>query len=225
MSNYEGFRQRKQLRVTSDVPSVAMRSGNFSQIAAPIFDPASHVQQGGTITAQRFPNNVFPQSRLHRTSIRLLDFLPEPNQPGSSFSANFQLGKSSLIDRDQFNQRIDFVESAESTWFGRYSWSSELSLNPGLYLNGGKSVNDPWQALISNTRTLSPNLVNDFRFGVSRFSNNGVGELAFVRDELSELNIPGVGKLNTVHLKKTKNFVIFCSRVPPRRWSHERYGG
>ena len=167
MANFEGFRQRKQLRVTSDVPTPAMRGGNFSQIQAALFDPATHVQQGTAIAAQPFPGNVIPQSRLAKASIQLLDFLPLPNQPGASLSSNFQLGKSSQIDRDQFNQRVDFVESAKSSWFGRYSWSSELNFQPGTYLNGGKTVNDPWQALISNTRTLSPTLVNDFRFGAS----------------------------------------------------------
>lgn len=195
MTNFEGFRQRKQLLLTSDVPSTAMRNGDFSQIQAPIFDPASRVRQGVAITAQPFPGNRIPQDRLAKTSVQLLDFLPQPSQPGLALSANFQAGRSSQIDRDQFNGRIDFFESVKSSWFGRYSWGSELGLQPGTYLNGGKTINDPWQALISNTRTVSPALVNDFRFGVSRFSNNGVGELAGVRDITSELNIPGVAKV------------------------------
>lgn len=195
MSNFEGFRSRKQLRVVGDVPTLAMRSGDFSQIPAPIFDPASHVRQGSTIIARPFPNNSIPQNRIARASMQFLQFLPEPNQAGAGLASNFQLGKSSRIDRDQFNQRIDFVESASSNWFGRYSHGEELSLQPGLYLNGSKALNDPWQAMISNTRIFSAALVNDFRFGVNRFSNNGVGELAFQRDVVGELNIPGVAKL------------------------------
>ncbi len=195
MSNYEGFRDRKQLRLFSDVPSVAMRGGDFSGISTPIFDPATHVQQGSTITAQPFPGNIIPQNRLAQTSIKMLAFLPTPNQPGASLSNDYQVSKNSSIDRDQFNQRIDFVESSSSSWFGRYSWGSEVTFTPGVDLNGGQTINDPWQALISNTRTLSPTFVNDFRFGVSRFSNNGVGELAGVRNVMAELNIPGVSLL------------------------------
>jgi Carboxypeptidase regulatory-like domain len=195
MANYEGFRDRKQLRLFSDVPSVAMRSGNFSQISAQIFDPATRVQQGSMITAQPFPGNIIPQNRLARTSLQMLEFLPQPNQPGPSLSSDYQVSKNSSIDRDQFNQRIDFVESASSNWFGRYSWGTEASFSPGVDLNGGQTLNDPWQAMISNTRTLSPNFVNDFRFGVSRFSNNGVGELAGVRNAIGELKIPGVSLL------------------------------
>ena len=91
MSNYEGFRDRKQLRLFSDVPSLAMRNGDFSQIRTPIFDPATHLQQGTGITAQPFPNNMIPQNRLAGLSIRMLQFLPMPNQPGSSLSQNFQI--------------------------------------------------------------------------------------------------------------------------------------
>ena len=195
MSNFEGFRDRKQLRLFSDVPSVAMRNGNFSQIAAPIFDPATRAQQGSTITAQPFGGNAIPQSRLSSLSIQMLEFLPQPNQPGTGLSADYQVSKNSSIDRDQFNQRIDFLESASSSWFGRYSWGSEVNFSPGVDLNGGQTLNDPWQAMISNTRTLSPNFVNDFRLGVSRFSNNGVGELAGVRNVIGELKIPGVSVL------------------------------
>ena len=195
MANYEGFRDRKQLRLFSDVPSVGMRNGNFSQISAQIFDPATRVQQGSVITAQPFPGNMIPSNRLARTSLQMLEFLPQPNQPGPSLSADYQVSKNSSIDRDQFNQRIDFVESASSNWFGRYSWGTEVSFIPGVNLNGGKTLNDPWQVMISNTRTLSPNFVNDFRFGVSRFSNNGVGELAGVRNAIGELKIPGVSLL------------------------------
>ena len=195
MSNYEGFRQRKQLQLFSDVPSNAMRTGDFSELPVRIYDPATHVQQGGAVVAQPFADNIIPQSRLATISTKLLAFLPAPNQPGRGLSSNYQVSKSSSIDRDQFNQRIDFIESSSSSWFGRYSWGSEASFSPGIYLNGGKTLNDPWQAMISNTRTLSPALVNDFRFGVSRFSNNGVGELAYTRDVTSELAIPGVPKL------------------------------
>lgn len=194
MSNYEGFRDRKQVRLFSDVPSPAMRGGDFSQITVPLFDPASHVQQGSTIVAKPFPGNVIPQNRLAPLSVTMLAFLPTPNQPGAGLSSDFQVSRNSILDRDQFNQRIDFVESSRSTWFGRYSWGSEVNFQPGTYLNGGKTLNDPWQAMLSNTRTFSPTLVNDFRFGVSRFSNNGVGELAGVRDVTSELKIPGVSE-------------------------------
>jgi hypothetical protein len=48
------------------------------------------------------------------------------------------------------------------------------------------------QYMLNNTRTLTPAAVNEFRFGVNELFNSASGELAYVRDVLSELKIPGV---------------------------------
>src|SRR5262249_24361655 len=48
------------------------------------------------------------------------------------------------------------------------------------------------QVMIGNTLTLSPTLVNEFRFGYNSFYNTFGRELAFERDVVKELNIPGV---------------------------------
>src|SRR6058998_3981426 len=41
LSNFEGYRDRKQLRGNFNVPSTAMRDGDFSGIAQQLFDPAT----------------------------------------------------------------------------------------------------------------------------------------------------------------------------------------
>jgi len=46
--------------------------------------------------------------------------------------------------------------------------------------------------MLSNTRTLSPTVVNEFRFGANVIHNANIGELAFKRNVLGELNIPNV---------------------------------
>ena len=191
-SNFEGFRDRRQLRTVANVASAAMRQGDFSSIPTRIYDPLTRSGQPGSITAAPFPGNIIPANRIHPISQKLLEFYPEPNQPGGSLVSNYQAGRNRIIDRDQFNQRVDFVESNLSNWFGRYSRASERQVLPGLKENGIQILNDPWQALISNTRVFSTAVVNEFRFGASRFTNDYGNQLAFVRDVTSELNIPGV---------------------------------
>ena len=46
--------------------------------------------------------------------------------------------------------------------------------------------------MISNTRVLSPSLVNEFRFGYNKFFNSLGRELAFQRDVVGELKISGL---------------------------------
>ncbi len=191
-TNFEGFRDRKQLRTVANVASSAMRGGDFSGVSNLLYDPSTRAGQSGSITAQPFPGNLIPTGRIHTTSTKLLEFYPAPNQPGASLVSNYQIGQGRVIDRDQFNQRIDFNENKSSSWFGRYSRGEEGQLLPGLKLNGQQILNKPWQAMLSNTRVVSPSMVNEFRFGVSRFTNDYGNELAFKRDVMAELNIPGI---------------------------------
>jgi hypothetical protein len=192
LSNFEGYRDRKQLRGTYSLPSVAMRDGNFAEISSRIYDPTTQVRQGNTIVAQQFPGNVIPRNRLHPTSLMLLEFYPAPNVVTGSLVSNFQQGQRRVIDKDQFIQRVDFVESSSSNWFGRYSWGDELQLQEALKLNGLKLITNVKQYMVSNTRVLSPHLVVEARFGLNKFFNSLGRELAFTRDVVGELKIPGL---------------------------------
>ncbi len=193
LSNFEGYRDRKQLRGTFNVPSAAMREGNFSERTERIFDPATRTGRPGSITAQPFAGNIIPRQRLHPASLKLLEFYPAPNVSTGSLVSNYQIGRRRVIDKDQFIQRIDLVESSSSNWFGRYSWGDEVQTEENLKLNGTKLLTNAKQAMISNTRVLSPALVNEFRFGYNKFFNSQGSELAFQRDVVGELKIPGLG--------------------------------
>src|SRR6202790_1704584 len=105
MANYEGFRLRNQTQGVYNVPSAAMRSGNFSQIlpGTAITDFLSNNQP--------FVNNQLPPSRLDPISIGLLQYYPGPNQPGSSLSSNYLALDNNVTNKDQFTARVDFVES------------------------------------------------------------------------------------------------------------------
>ena len=104
MSNFEGFRLRNQQEVVFSTPSVAMRNGDFSQAGVTIRDP---------LTGQPFPGNQIPRNRLDPIAIKLLEWYPEPNIPGAGLSRNYLALQHHVTDKDQFTQRIDFVESLE----------------------------------------------------------------------------------------------------------------
>jgi len=185
MSNFEGFRLREQRQGVYSVPSAAMRNGDFSEILpTPINDP---------LTNQPFPNNKIPTARLHPTALKLLEFYPPPNVAGAGLQRNYLALQNNRTDKDQFTQRIDFVESAKSSWFGRYSWGDEQAIAPALKLNGTNLQTHVNQWMIDNTRVLRPNIVNEFRFGYSHFFNSFGRELAFQRDVVKELGLTAVG--------------------------------
>ena len=200
MSNWEGYRDRKQSQQNYNLPLAAWRTGDFSSYSGPLYDPASCTvaSASGVRTCATFPGNRIPANRIHPISQKLLEFYPEPNTTGSGATGttnDYVSLQNRVIDKDQFTQRIDFVQSSASTWMGRYSHSRDDEINPNLKLNGTKLVNRIHQAMIGNTRTLSPTVVNEFRFGYNSFFNTFGRESAFVRDVTSELGIPGMASI------------------------------
>ena len=190
MSNFEGFGDDKTLLNNFTVPTAAMRSGDFSAFATPLLDPATCTVAGGVRSCQTFPGNRIPANRIHPTSTKLLEFYPEPNAAGTSQNYLSQVDR--VIDRKQYTQRMDFNQSSALNWMGRYSWSHDDEVTPALKLNGTKLLNTIHQLMIGNTFTVSPTVLNEFRFGYNSFFNTFGRELAFVRDVVKELGIPGV---------------------------------
>ena len=196
MANYEGFKVRQANNSVFSVATDQMRRGDFSYLLPgnQLFDPASKQIVNGVVTGTPFLNNQIPASRFSPVTQKLLEFLPRTNLPGQS--NNFQTALANPINKDQFNLRIDFNESNNSNWFGRYSTTDEDTLSQGLSQNGTTVISKGQQYLLSNSRVLSPNKVNEFRFGVNVFKNDAGLELAGKRNVVAELNIPGLSTPN-----------------------------
>lgn len=206
MSNFEGYRDRKQNQNLYSVPSAAMRNGDFSELLASlgginsqtgqrtgvIVDPTQCTVVGNTRTCNPFPGNIIPANRINAISTKLLEFYPEPNSGTSSLTNNYLALQNRVIDKYQYTQRMDLVQSSVSSWMGRYSYGKENQVEPALKLNGTKLDTRVHQVAIGNTLTLSSTLVNEFRFGFNYFFNTFGRELAFERDVIKELNIPGI---------------------------------
>src|SRR6267378_1392195 len=143
MGNYEGFRLRNQRQTLYSVPSVAMRSGDFSALSATIRDPLANAP---------FAGNIIPEARLNPVSRALLNYYPLPNQPTSSLANNYLAVNQNRTDKDQFTSRVDFAQNARSNWYGRYSWTRESAYTGGLRLNGSIVATRAQQAVIDNTR-------------------------------------------------------------------------
>jgi len=192
MGNYESYRKRGNTTGLYSLAPVAVQGGDFSAISSRIYDPNSHAlaDDGKTITATLFPGNVIPQNRISPISKKLLEFYQTPVLPG--VINNYVTALARPQNRDQFVLRMDYVESSKSTWSGRYSWGDENESSPGLNLNGTKLVTNLEQYMGTNTRVFSPRVVSETRFGYTRFYNSVGTLLAFQRNVVDELGIPGL---------------------------------
>jgi hypothetical protein len=183
MTNFEGYRDRKTARGRYQLPLASWYTGDFSALSNPIYDP---------LTRTQFAGNKIPTNRISPTSAKLLEFYPVPTLAPNALGINHEQTNKRFIDKDQFIGRGDFIESTSSSWSGRYSWGDEVQLDPGLKLNGTKLLTQVKQVMVSNTRTIGGNKVNEARFGYNRFFNSLGRELAGSRDVVKELAIPGV---------------------------------
>jgi hypothetical protein len=191
MGNYESFRKRGNTTGLFSLAPAAFQSGDFSGLANKIYDPLSRVRQpDGIITGVPFDGNRIPANRISPISKKLLEFYRTPTLPG--VTSNYVQALARPQNRDQFILRMDYVESPNSTWAGRYSWGDENESSPNLNLNGTKLVTNLEQYMGSNTRVLSPSVVTETRFGYTRFYNSVGTLLAFQRNVVDELNIPGL---------------------------------
>jgi hypothetical protein len=198
MVNFEGFKSRTTSNPFFTTMTPAMRSGDFSVVPTALQDPQSRVRtpnasgSGFTVTSTPFAGNQIPASRFNPGSVLLLEkFAPLPNVAQSGLpNRNYQYTARTPVDKDQVTGRLDFNESTNSQWFGRYSWTDELTVTPGVKLNGSVLYTRAGQWVLSNTRVFSSAKVNEFRFGYNSIFNNISQELAGVENVNEALRTP-----------------------------------
>ena len=182
--DYEGFFSDTSELQIDDIPTTMFRSGDFSGLTNPIFDPT---------TGDPFPNNQLPSSRIDPLGQKIIDLYPSPNLPGlvssSSGRPTDNHGVQLPISNDvhKFDVRIDYYATGKNRFFGRYSFNdSNLFKQPTFPLPADTGSGDGGSQLARNqslatswNRVISPTSVNEFRFGYNRttssFVHAGVG--------------------------------------------------
>jgi hypothetical protein len=127
---------------------------------------------------------------LSPISQTLLQYYDAATLPG--LTGNYVQNNGSPFNRDGFVLRMDFVESSKSQWTGRYSWCDENQTQQTINASGSKLLVNYEQYLGSNTRIITPNIVNEARFGYSRLYNS-LGAIAQgTTNIVQQLNLPNL---------------------------------
>jgi len=195
MSNFEALRDRTTTQVVVPVATDQMRAGNFSGISQILYDPLTRAyNSSGVGTASPLPGNIIPASEISPQAVNLLKYYPSTNVPGATLNPrNYIRNALSPTDSTQFNQRIDWNQSSKSTWFGRFSWGDDLQDSAGSFV-GGDTITGTIvrQAVLANTRILSPSVVNEARFAWNEFQNDLTGPYANTLNVQATLGITGL---------------------------------
>ena len=182
-ANYEGSNQKEIYGGgRANVPTAAMRAGDFSGANFVIRDP---------LTGQPFPGNVIPANRIDPVAQRMLDwYYPLPNQGTlSSGMGVYQEFVPKTRNRHRADLRIDHEASSNDSLFLRGSYqyrdpaSIQFEAGSALTNLGIRNTQLKTGTLVGGwTKILSPTAVNEFRVGFnydksSRQSQYRVGEV------------------------------------------------
>jgi hypothetical protein len=165
--SYEGQRIRKAQTQTFSVPTAALRSGDFSGLAA-LCDPLTRA----ATTCTPFANNQIPASRLSPVALALLAKVPLPTSAG--LVQNLLGVEDEVNPMNQFSLRIDHRIGASDRLYSRFSTLrvhdtqpfGTGSLNEALVPGFGRTVTTESENLaIGHTHTFGSNWLNEIRFG------------------------------------------------------------
>jgi len=164
--NYEGSNNKAIYGgARANVPTAAMRNGDFSGANFVIKDP---------LTGLPFPGNVIPQSRIDPTAQKMLNyFYPLPNQGTlSSGMGVYQQFVPETRNRERADLRIDHEASKNDSLFLRASYqnrdpnSVQFEAGNALTNLGIRNTQLNTATVIGGwTKILSPTRVNEFRVG------------------------------------------------------------
>lgn len=200
--DYQGGRIRQAQSYLSTVPSLAMRTGDFSELKRVIYDPLSQ---------SPFASNLIPEARWDTAAKNIISQLyPSPNVAGQLSAAtgqtinNFLRNPVQTRNDDQFDVKVDHTISSNNHFFIRYSLERTDRFLPatlpdgdaGFTFGAGTGLVRAQSVALNDTHTFNPHLLNEFRFGISRF-NIDVASINAGSNLAQKIGIPGVNISDT----------------------------
>ena len=196
--DWEGLREGKNTGLTSTVPTADQRDGNFSAYNVTLYNPNSGNPDGSGRVP--FQGNMIPLSSQSKIMQKLQALIPLPNLPG--VTNNYFSSSSAVINRDNYDAKINFARTEKHTIWGKYSrMDAHVECNPSLDAAGGIGLclgNKAGQAdttvqmaTLGHTWVLSPRLLIDGTFGYFRLSQDIVGPFFGQNFGSDTLGIPG----------------------------------
>jgi hypothetical protein len=150
--------------IQRNVPTAAMRSGDFSQFGTTIKNP---------YTGQPFANSQIPSSMFNPVSLAILNrYIPPPNQGGPAVLTN-NYGFNHPFNNELYAgnwpyARVDHKLSANNTLYVRWMARKTPYIWPGTTPDlDWTQYRDHRQTVVSDTHVFGSSLVNSFTFGRS----------------------------------------------------------
>jgi Carboxypeptidase regulatory-like domain len=242
----EFLRQTQPISINPSVPTLAMRSGDFSAL----LQGTNPVVIDNPYTGAAFPNNVIPQSLLNSAAVTWQNmFYPDPNYgTPDNYVANFRGTYPQHVYTNRYYLRSDYNFSPSNSMFARvgYVRSSPEVLDSGLppSMTGYRvQKRHTWQGVLSDTWILSPHMVNVAKAGFTHTANDFGGaltgqsivdDLGIIGFQPAPANKTGIPSISTTDFtspyqlpesEPTEQTFQFVDQVTYQRGSHTITGG
>jgi Carboxypeptidase regulatory-like domain/TonB-dependent Receptor Plug Domain len=172
-ATWEQTRQTTSETITSTVPTLANRAGDFSDLRDGQGNPILIYDPATTSGRNRLPfqNNRIPPERIDPVARAVLNYIPLPNRQGTATSASNYVGNSSsTLHRNIVVGRLDHQFRASDLVTARYYINDSGTATTGTY---GIPVSDPLgdstdvrvQSILgAYTHLFGSNLANELRY-------------------------------------------------------------
>lgn len=188
--SYEGFRFNQALDYFRTVPTALERVGNFSDtrtfvganlVPVQVFDPFNVRTVTGGFQREIFPNSIIPASRVNPAMRNVAGQFPLPNRtPDDPTGVNNYYNRMVRpFDRNSINGRLDHRVKGHSI-YGTFGSNIGAITSPNGWGEGNRNfvqqggfigaVNGDrnYYAMVGDTWVISPNVIADFRAGLTR---------------------------------------------------------
>ncbi|RPI23613.1 MAG: TonB-dependent receptor [Acidobacteria bacterium] len=166
MVNYYGNQIPGDTSYTLNVPTLAMRQGDFSKSGLTVKDP---------LTGQPFAGNIIPAARFSPVAVKIQErFFDKPTAANpDTLAGNLRGSISAPVHENRIDVRIDHKIYDKNFLYVRYNWRGQVQAAlPSLPSIGLTDGYRGGQGLVaSDTHLFTPNLINEFRFGFQKSPN------------------------------------------------------
>jgi hypothetical protein len=167
------------------VPTAAMEAGDFTGMY-PIYDPLTTTGSGATLSRTQFTSNMIPKNRIDPVAAAIMaskyGWPTAPQGVGTCAAPPYQnectnnlyLAHINPAPVHRYFGRLDYTLSQKN----RISFSISQKDNPGVDnglfncpLDCGSGDVDGYNTQVTDTWTLTPTIVNEFRMGYTKQGN------------------------------------------------------
>lgn len=165
--SYEGMRLAQEIAALATVPTIAMRSGDFSAIPTQLHNPYN---------GQPLSHNQIPQNLMSTLGSAIFAEYPLPTVAQAIPSNNFGFNEARIENMDEVSARVDQTFSSKDSLVVQYNYFNDPSFEPSNSLCGagvlpgfGCTTNQTSTlAGVNWTHIFTATLLNEFRIGYDR---------------------------------------------------------